>query len=72
MTRQRPITLHPPAAAVRKSFCDPAHGGFQRKKRLFFPGVGLARRAEHDVSIPDQKRRGRAYCASRRYELVET
>ena len=36
MTRQRPITLHPPAAAVRKSFCDPARGGLQREKRLFF------------------------------------
>ena len=28
--------------------------------------------AEHDVSIPDQKRQGEAYCASRGYELVET
>jgi len=34
--------------------------------------VSTARRAEHDVSIPDQKRRGEAYCASRGYQLVET
>ena len=34
--------------------------------------VSPARQAEHDVSIPDQKRQGEAYCASRSYELVET
>jgi site-specific DNA recombinase len=34
--------------------------------------VSTARQAEHDVSIPDQKRQGEAYCASRRYQLVET
>ena len=34
--------------------------------------VSTARQAEHDVSIPDQKRPGEAYCASRGYELVET
>jgi DNA invertase Pin-like site-specific DNA recombinase len=34
--------------------------------------VSTARQAEHDVSIPDQKRQGEAYCASRGYELVET
>ena len=34
--------------------------------------VSTARQAEHDVSIPDQKRQGKAYCASRSYELVET
>ncbi|WP_083452151.1 recombinase family protein [Candidatus Burkholderia verschuerenii] len=28
--------------------------------------------AEHDVSIPDQKRQGEAYCAARGYQLVET
>ena len=33
--------------------------------------VSTARQAEHDVSIPDQKRQGEAYCASRGYELVE-
>ena len=27
--------------------------------------VSTARQAEHDVSIPDQKRQGEAYCASR-------
>ena len=34
--------------------------------------VSTARQAEHDVSIRDQKRQGEAYCASRRYQLVET
>jgi hypothetical protein len=34
--------------------------------------VPTARQAEHDVSIPDQKRRGEAYCQSRGYQLVET
>ncbi|GGB38273.1 resolvase [Tistrella bauzanensis] len=34
--------------------------------------VSTARQAEHDVSIPDQKRQGEAYCASRGYQLVET
>lgn len=34
--------------------------------------VSTARQAEHDVSIPDQKRQGEAYCASRGYVLVET
>lgn len=27
--------------------------------------VSTARQAEHDVSIPDQKRQGEAYCAAR-------
>jgi site-specific DNA recombinase len=34
--------------------------------------VSTARQAEHDVSIPDQRRQGEAYCASRGYQLVET
>ena len=34
--------------------------------------VSTARQAEHDVSIPDQKRQGEAYCRSRGYQLVET
>ena len=34
--------------------------------------VSTARQAEHDVSIPDQKRQGEAYCKSRGYQLVET
>ena len=34
--------------------------------------VSTARQAEHDVSIPDQKRQGEAYCQSRDYQLVET
>ena len=34
--------------------------------------VSTARQAEHNVSIPDQKRQGEAYCASRGYQLIET
>jgi site-specific DNA recombinase len=34
--------------------------------------VSTARQAEHDVSIPDQKRRGEAYRQSRGYQLAET
>jgi site-specific DNA recombinase len=34
--------------------------------------VSTARQAEHDVSIPDQRRQGEAYCQARGYELVET
>lgn len=34
--------------------------------------VSTARQAEHDVSIPDQKRQGEAYCQSRGLQLVET
>ncbi len=34
--------------------------------------VSTARQAEHDVSIPDQRRQGEAYCTARGYELVET
>ena len=34
--------------------------------------VSAARQAEHDVSIPDQKRQGEGYCESRGYQLVET
>ncbi len=34
--------------------------------------VSTARQAEHDVSIPDQRKQGEAYCTSRGYQLVET
>ncbi|MFM9829433.1 MAG: recombinase family protein [Sphingomonas sp.] len=34
--------------------------------------VSTARQAEHDVSIPDQRKQGEAYCAARGYRLVET
>ena len=40
--------------------------------RRLYLRVSTARQAEHDVSIPDQKRQGEAYCASRGYQLVET
>jgi DNA invertase Pin-like site-specific DNA recombinase len=34
--------------------------------------VSTARQAEHDVSIPDQRKQGEAYCAARGYQLIET
>jgi site-specific DNA recombinase len=34
--------------------------------------VSTPRQAEHDISVPDQKRQGEAYCQSRGYQLVET
>ncbi len=34
--------------------------------------VSTARQAEHDVSIPDQRKQGEAYCAARGYDLVQT
>jgi DNA invertase Pin-like site-specific DNA recombinase len=34
--------------------------------------VSTARQAEHDVSIPDQRRQGEAYCQSRGYQLIES
>ena len=34
--------------------------------------VSTARQAEHDVSIPDQKRQGEAYCEARGLQLVDT
>lgn len=34
--------------------------------------VSTARQADHDASIPDQRKQGKAYCAARGYQLVET
>ncbi len=34
--------------------------------------VSTSRQAEHDVSIPDQKRQGEAWCETRGFQLVET
>ena len=34
--------------------------------------VSTARQAEHDVSIPDQRKQGETYCVARGYDLVET
>lgn len=34
--------------------------------------VSTARQAEHDISIPDQKRQGETWCEQRGYQLVET
>jgi len=34
--------------------------------------VSTARQAEHDVSIPDQRKQGETYCLTRGYQLVES
>jgi hypothetical protein len=34
--------------------------------------VSTPRQAEHDISIPDQRRQGEAYYAARGYQLIET
>ncbi|EBW1603873.1 recombinase family protein, partial [Salmonella enterica subsp. enterica serovar Kottbus] len=41
-------------------------------RAVLYLRVSTARQAEHDVSIPDQKRQGEAYCVSRGFQLVET
>ncbi|MFZ5617700.1 MAG: recombinase family protein [Pseudomonadota bacterium] len=41
-------------------------------KAALYLRVSTVRQAEHDVSIPDQRNQGEAYCASRGYQLVET
>jgi DNA invertase Pin-like site-specific DNA recombinase len=41
-------------------------------RAVLYLRVSTVRQAEHDVSIPDQRRQGEAYCQSRGYQLVET
>ncbi len=41
-------------------------------RAVLYLRVSTARQAEHDVSIPDQRRQGEGYCTSRGYRLVET
>ena len=43
-----------------------------KQRAALYLRVSTARQAEHDVSIPDQRRQGEAYCEARGYELVET
>ncbi len=51
------MTVSPPSIATRAAL---------------YLRVSTARQAEHDVSIPDQKRQGEAYCLTRGYQLVDT
>lgn len=44
----------------------------QSLRAALYLRVSTARQAEHDVSIPDQKRQGEAYCEARGLQLVET
>ena len=43
-----------------------------KQRAALYLRVSTVRQAEHDVSIPDQRRQGEAYCETRGYELVET
>lgn len=43
-----------------------------QQRAALYLRVSTARQAEHDVSIPDQKRQGEAYCEARGLQLVET
>lgn len=45
--------------------------GIQTRAALYLR-VSTARQAEHDVSIPDQRKQGEIYCISRGLELVDT
>jgi site-specific DNA recombinase len=55
--RRRIMTATPPTITTRAAL---------------YLRVSTARQAEHDLSIPDQKRQGQAYCAAKGLELVET
>ena len=45
--------------------------GIQTRAALYLR-VSTARQAEHDVSIPDQRKQGETYCISRGLELVDS
>ena len=48
------------------------HAMIMPLRAVLYLRVSTARQAEHDVSIPDQRRQGEAWCAARGYDLVET
>ncbi|WKW52032.1 recombinase family protein [Rhodomicrobium lacus] len=48
------------------------HSPHVAQRAALYLRVSTVRQAEHDVSIPDQRKQGEAYCASRGYQLVET
>ncbi len=41
-------------------------------RAVLYLRVSTVRQAEHDVSIPDQRKQGEAYCAARDFQIVET
>jgi site-specific DNA recombinase len=45
--------------------------GIQTRAALYLL-VSPARQAEHDISIPDQRKQGETYCLARGLELVDT
>jgi DNA invertase Pin-like site-specific DNA recombinase len=42
------------------------------RRAVLYLRVSTTRQAEQDVSIPDQRRQGEAYCLARQYELVDS
>ncbi|GAB1717648.1 MAG: Recombinase [Nitrobacter sp.] len=48
------------------------HNPIVTMRAALYLRVSTTRQAEHDVSIPDQRRQGEAWCAARGYQLVET
>lgn len=51
---------------------DAHPGAMVATRAALYLRVSTVRQAEHDVSIPDQRKQGEAYCASRGYQLVDT
>ena len=51
---------------------DAKRGAMVATRAALYLRVSTVRQAEHDVSIPDQRKQGEAYCASRGYQLVDT
>ena len=39
-------------------------------RAVFYLRVSTGRQADNDLSIPDQRRQAKAYCASRGWEIV--
>jgi hypothetical protein len=63
------------AAKARSARCrgrhqDPRRGARTCQRAALWLRAATARQAKKDVSIPDQKRQGEAWCAARGYELV--
>lgn len=49
-----------------------AAGSSAAKRVVLYLRVSTIRQAQHDVSIPDQRQQGEAWCAAHGHELVET
>lgn len=49
-----------------------AVGSSAAQRVALYLRVSTTRQAQHDVSIPDQRQQGEAWCAAHGYELVDT